>query len=208
MTRRAGRGTDAQVTAARAASGTDPLLVTVHFVAPEFYEPIENTGSKRFAARRHLHTLKLPEILGLPAQGGVAEEMRRIARLITQGKGWIACTPLPDIGDLAFDHRALAMVGDCPPEIARLAVATGAWFSRIGSIWSVRLDCDDRDNAWQLDSDDENMTARCAPVSPSLILEAWVGLRRVMVVHARKDAPPLAYVFEALAVATKARTRA
>jgi hypothetical protein len=119
--------------------------------------------------------------------------MLRIAHLIRQGMGWVACIRLPEIGDLGFDHRALAIVADCPPATARLALAAGAWFSRMGSRWSARQDQRD---SWQIDSDDENMTARCAPVVPSLILEAWANLRRVMVVHASKDAVPLAYVFE------------
>jgi hypothetical protein len=118
--------------------------------------------------------------------------MLRIAHLIRQGMGWVACIRLPEIGDLGFDHRALAMVG-CPPATARLALAAGAWFSRMGSRWSARQDQRD---SWQIDSDDENMTARCAPVVPGLVLDAWANLRRVMVVHAIKDAPPLAYVFE------------
>ena len=62
--------------------------------------------------------------------------MLRVTHLIRQGMGWIACIRLPEIGDLGFDHRALAMVGDCPPAIARLALATGAWFSQTGSRWS------------------------------------------------------------------------
>jgi hypothetical protein len=200
MTRRAGGGTDAQVTAARDASGTHHPLgdrpVRGARILPADRQHQQQatrgaTSSAHFEGARDSR----PVCTGRGCRGDAAHDATG-----QQGKGWIACTRLPDIGDLAFDHRAIAMVGDCPPEVARLAVATGAWFSQIGATWSVRRDGNAADARWEIDSGEENMTARCAPVSPGVILDAWAGLRRVMVVHALKDAPPLAYVFEPLAV--------
>ena len=112
--------------------------------------------------------------------------------LLDRSRGWLEHVPLPDIGDLGFDHLALSIVQPCDAETARLCLAAAMWLSEVGGRWRIQF----VDGHPEVASDDENMVARPAPVEASTILGAWADRQRVMVIVARKDLPPHGYIFE------------
>ena len=180
-------------TDAKAAPATHSVVV--QYVSQSFYEaPSFPRGLVMQPCRRgHVPLL---QVLGLPTTGKAQRSVLRLATQVKKSAGWISCFELPDIGDFAFDHLALAMVETSDPASARLAVAVALWLSRLGSTWVVRRKADGPWSQWEINGDQENIVGWSCPVMPAEILAAWARGQRAMVVHLRMDQSPLAYVFE------------